>query len=70
MGKRKRRVTLEEQIRNAAIESQLSHYRIALDTGISQSVVTRFLNGDRSISLATADKLCEHFGLELRAKKR
>lgn len=44
---------------------------IAAATGIPQPVLHRFMAGERDLRLATADKLCHHFGLELQpAKKR
>ncbi|MCA9120999.1 MAG: helix-turn-helix transcriptional regulator [Planctomycetaceae bacterium] len=61
-----KRKTLAEQIRQAIIDSGITQYRIAKDTGISQPLLTRFVNGDRGISLDTADKLIEYLGLELR----
>ena len=61
-----KRKTLAEQIRQAMIDSEKTQYRIAKDTGISQPLITRFVNGDRGISLETADKLIKYLGLELR----
>ena len=57
--------TLTEQPRAAVVNCGLSHYRTAKDTGIAQPVITRFANGDRSISLETADKLAAFFGMRL-----
>lgn len=67
MSKRKtKRKTLAEQIRQAIKDNDKSPYRIAIDTEISQPLLTRFINGKRGISLDTADKLIEYLGLELR----
>ena len=66
----RKRKTLERHLRDAVTESGLSQYRIAKDTGISQPVVTRFANGTRSISIDTADRLMEYFGLEITPKKK
>lgn len=57
--------TLADQLRAAVADSGLSHYRIAKDTGISQPIITRFVNGDRSVSLDTAGKLAAYFGMSL-----
>lgn len=57
--------TLSAQLRSAVTESGKSQYRIAKATGISQPAITRFVNGDRSISLETADKLAAYFGMSL-----
>jgi transcriptional regulator with XRE-family HTH domain len=53
--------TLREAIRNASV----SRYRIACDTGIAESALSRFVSGKRSLDLTSVDKLCEYLGLEL-----
>ena len=58
---------LSEQLRRAVRESEMSRYQIWQQTGILQSVLSRFVNGG-SVSLDTADKLVELLGLELVAK--
>ena len=68
--RKKKRLTLAEQLRKVMVDSGTSHYRIWKDTGISQPVITRFVNEDRNISIVTADKLAEYFGLELRPKRK
>ncbi len=52
--------------------SRITRYRIAKDTGVSQSLLSRFVSGERSISLETAELLCDYFKLELveKAKRR
>jgi plasmid maintenance system antidote protein VapI len=40
-------------------------YAIAQATGVSQSVLNRFINGERGISLETAAKLCQYLDLDL-----
>ena len=61
-----RPVSLAAQLRKAIKASGLTQYRIAKDTGVPQPVVNRFVNGERSITLETADKLCRYLGLKLR----
>ena len=61
-----------EQLRAAIRESQLTRYEIWKQTGILQSVLSRFVNGG-TVSLDTVDVLVEFLGLELvpkPAKKR
>jgi len=65
----KRETYLEKQIRAAFKQSGLTIYRLAKDSGVSQPVVSRFVNGKRGITLATASKLVETLKLELKAKK-
>jgi transcriptional regulator with XRE-family HTH domain len=61
---------LEQQLRDAFRQSGWSIYRLAKDSGVSQPVVSRFVNEKRGITLATASKLAEVLGLELVSKKK
>ena len=61
---------LENQIRVAIRRSGLSVYRLAKDSGVSQPVLCRFVNGTRGINLTTASKLVEILGLELVPRKK
>lgn len=67
---KKRETYLEKQTRAAIKKSSLSVNRLAKDSGVSQPVLCRFVNGQRGITLATASKLAETLGLELALKKR
>ena len=60
---------LSERLRKAVRESEMSRYQIWQQTGILQSVLSRFVNGG-SVSLDTADKLAELLGLELVARSK
>lgn len=51
-------------IRHAIESSDASRYRISKDTGIAQSVLSRFLSGERGLDLATVERLADY--LELR----
>ena len=57
---------LEQQLRRAIEASNRTAYRISKDSGVSEGVLSLFLNGRRGITLATASKLAETLGLELR----
>jgi transcriptional regulator with XRE-family HTH domain len=54
-----------DQLRRAMRESGETEYAIAKASGVSQSVVNRFLSSERGISLETAAKLCEYLKLDL-----
>jgi DNA-binding phage protein len=56
---------LSQALKDALRGSGKSIYQIALDAGVSQIVVSRFLSGERDIRMATADKLAEALGLKL-----
>lgn len=58
--------TLTIQIKRAIDASGLSIYRLAIESGIPQPVLQRFVSGERDIKLSTADKLAVYFGLTLR----
>lgn len=66
MGKSSR--NLAEQLRAAIRQSGLSGNQVAYRAGVPQAVVSRFLRGERSITLNTAAKLAAALGLELRSK--
>lgn len=61
---------LEDEIRKAIERGRWTGYRLAKESGVSQAVVCRFINGQRDITLATASKLVKTLGLELKPKKK
>ena len=63
-------MTLTDTIRQAIKTCEVDKKRIADDTGINSSVISRFVRGHQGISLSTADKLAAYFGYELKKKKR
>jgi transcriptional regulator with XRE-family HTH domain len=61
---------LSEQLRAAIQASGLTAYRLAKEAGTMPDVITRFLNGDRGLRLATVDKLARVLQLELCEKEK
>jgi transcriptional regulator with XRE-family HTH domain len=61
---------INDQLRRAIARSGKTHYRIAKQSGISASTLSRFISGERELSMATAEKLCDSLGLELILRKR
>ncbi|MFN5973102.1 MAG: helix-turn-helix domain-containing protein [Planctomyces sp.] len=57
--------TLSDTLRDAIQSSGMTCYVLANKAGLSQSVLSRFLSGERDISLGTAGKLADALGLEL-----
>jgi len=57
--------TIVDQLRQAIAESGETECAIAKGSGVSQSVVNRFVNGERGISLTTAARLCSCLQLDL-----
>lgn len=56
-------------LRAAIKKSGIPNYRLAKATGVSRIVIINFLAGG-NITARNFDPLCEHFGLELRPKKK
>jgi hypothetical protein len=59
-------MAISEQLREAILASKATHYRIALDTGLSPIAISRFVTRDRPyLRSDTMDRLCDYFGLAL-----
>lgn len=56
---------LSQILKDAIRTSGKSINQIAQEAGVSETVVSRFLAGDRGIHMATADKLAEALGLKI-----
>ena len=56
-------------IRKAVESAGVSYNQLAHRAGIDQSQISRFMRGERDLSLAAADKLCKVLGLELTETK-
>lgn len=63
---------INDTLKQAIIESGISHYRLAKETGVDRRAIGRFIEGGHgsNIGIKTAAILAEYFGLELRPKKR
>ncbi len=61
---------MSEQLRQAIETSQFSRYRIWKETGVSQAALSRFMSGERSLTLDTVDVLADFLGLELVSKRK
>ena len=68
--KRVRKKTVTDQLILAIEESGQSRYAISMATGIDQGQLSKFVHGERGLSLATVDTLCSYLGLELRQAPR
>lgn len=71
MGKRRgKQPNVSDQIRAAIETSGLTRYRIWKKTGIDQAVLSKFMLGQRGISMESLDKLGELLHLEVRIRGR
>jgi len=57
-----------EQLRRAVERSDLTRYQISKQTGIAQSILSRFVNQGAGLSMDSVDKLCQCLGLRLAAE--
>lgn len=62
--------TISETLCEYIEDSQLTYHSLAEATGISDGILSRFMREERSITLPTAEKLAEYFGLELRPVRK
>ena len=56
---------MSERIKAAVEASGKSRYRIAKETGIAESALSRFMSGERGLSMQALDTLLEYLGLEV-----
>lgn len=62
----KQKLTMAAQLKKAIQDSGKSVNAIAVESGIPQPVLHRFVKGDRDLTLTTAEKLFRYFNFELR----
>lgn len=53
-------------LRRALKASDQTLYRVSMDTGIGQDVLSRFVREERGLSLETASRLAMHLGYQLK----
>jgi transcriptional regulator with XRE-family HTH domain len=61
---------IEVQLRDAIQGSGMSRYEIAKRAGVTNSQLSLFLSGQRSLTLTSAAKSARVLGLELRPVKK
>ncbi len=59
---------MADEIKKAFKRSGMTIYRLAKNSGVSQPVVSRFVNDRRGITLTTASKLATALGRELKPR--
>jgi transcriptional regulator with XRE-family HTH domain len=59
-----------DQLRQAIAESSMSRYAISRETGIAQSTLSKFVGGERGLSLDSVDRLMTLLELEITPRKR
>jgi ribosome-binding protein aMBF1 (putative translation factor) len=67
---KKNQASLSNQLRQAIKGSGLTMYRIAKESGVPQTILSRFLTGEHNMHLETAEKLASYFGMSLTPPKK
>lgn len=54
-----------DRLRTAILDAPVSRYRMARETGVSESILSRFVRGERGLDLTSIDRLAAYLGLDL-----
>ena len=60
-----KRRPVSEQLKTAIERSGYSRYRIAKETDVSEAALSRFMSGERGLTLISTDALCDFLKLDL-----
>jgi plasmid maintenance system antidote protein VapI len=63
-------MALQDQLRQAIADSGLTLYRVAKGSGVAYQVLHRFARGERDLTLETATRLADYFGMRLTRPRR
>jgi transcriptional regulator with XRE-family HTH domain len=58
-----KRPSLADQLRQAIDKSGITMYKLSQDSGVDRSQLSRFMRGERDMSLVVSDKICQVLGL-------
>ena len=61
----KKHPKFSDQLRQAIEQSDKTRYRISQETGVSEAVMSRFMNCKVGLSMVTVDLICQSLGLRL-----
>lgn len=70
MPKKKQRLSLSDELRQAIERSGLSRYSIWQQTGIDQGSLSKFMDGERGLGMESIDKLADLLGLHIAVEPR
>lgn len=66
----KKRAKVSDQFRAAIGSCGMTRYRISKETGISESMLSRFMGGSRGLSIEALDTLGEYLGLDVVKRRK
>jgi len=61
----RKRKPLSEQLRSAILNADVSRYRIAKETGLTEAGLSRFVNRVSGLSLESIDKIGNYLRIEI-----
>ena len=64
-----RTLTLSEQLRAAIAESGQSLQQLAQESGVDVAALSRFVRGERTLTMTTADRLAAYLKLQVTSAK-
>ena len=64
-----KRKPVSDQLRDEILNAEISRYRLAKETGLSEAALSRFVNGVCNLSLGSINKVSEVLGLEITKQK-
>ena len=67
---RMRRKGLEYQLRKAILESGFTQNRLSELSGVNRAQINRFVKGERTLTLESAEKIAKVLELELKPKDK
>lgn len=62
-------MSMNDQVKQAVEQSGLTRYRICKLSGVSQGMLSRFMNGYTDMTLATLDRIAPVIGVSLVVRK-
>jgi transcriptional regulator with XRE-family HTH domain len=62
---KRKRAKLTEQLRQAVLNCGETQYAVCKATGIDKTALSRFINGERGVSMKVLDTLGEYLGLQI-----
>lgn len=67
---KRKHMPLTEQLRQAIDQSGYTRYRIAQETGVSESTLSLFANGNRGLSMEAMDAVGQFLELEIVSRRK
>ena len=64
------RKSIIETLRRAIEDSGYSQYQLSILSGVNRAQINRFVKGERTLTLESAERIAEALELELKSKKK